>query len=90
MRNEANPGKHLNIWLTAAAWSRAAQENGTVIDIVTVANDLNNARRARIDAELACCDIEELAAAIRCRHPAIRRLIDERRASELRCGLLPN
>ncbi len=30
--------------------------------------ELHNARQARIDAELACCDVEELAAAIRQSH----------------------
>jgi hypothetical protein len=30
--------------------------------------ELHNARQARIDAELACCDVEELAAAIRQLH----------------------
>jgi hypothetical protein len=34
----------------------------------TVQLELHNARQARIAAELACCDIEELAAEIRQSH----------------------
>jgi hypothetical protein len=34
----------------------------------TVQLELYNARQARIAAELACCDVEELAAAIRQSH----------------------
>jgi hypothetical protein len=49
-----------------------------MIDIASVVDDLNRARRARIDAELACSDIEELAETIRCSHLAFRRLIAER------------
>ena len=38
------------------------------IDLKTVEFELHNARQARIAAELACCDVEELAAAIRQSH----------------------
>jgi hypothetical protein len=37
-------------------------------DLKSVEIELHNARQARIDAELACCDVEELAAAIRQSH----------------------
>jgi hypothetical protein len=36
-----------------------------MIDRKAVELELHNARQARITAELACCDVEELAAAIR-------------------------
>jgi hypothetical protein len=39
-----------------------------MLDLKSVQLELHNARQARIDAELACCDIEELAAAIRQSH----------------------
>jgi hypothetical protein len=39
-----------------------------MLDLKSVELELHNARQARIDAELACCDIEELAAAIRQSH----------------------
>jgi hypothetical protein len=35
------------------------------LDPKSVELELRNARQARIAAELACCDVEELAAAIR-------------------------
>jgi hypothetical protein len=34
------------------------------IDLEAVELDLHNARQARIAAELACCEVEEFAAAI--------------------------
>jgi hypothetical protein len=39
-----------------------------MLDLKAVELELHNARRARIAAELACCDIEELASAIRQSH----------------------
>jgi hypothetical protein len=39
-----------------------------MLDLKSVELELHNARQARIDAELACCDVEELAAAIRQSH----------------------
>jgi hypothetical protein len=79
LKNKPNRGKHPDIGLTAAGWTRAAPEKCAMIDIASVIEDLNKARRARIDAELACCDIEELAETIRCSHLAFRRLIAEQR-----------
>jgi hypothetical protein len=38
------------------------------VDFKSVELELHNARQARIAAELACCDVEELAAAIRQSH----------------------
>jgi hypothetical protein len=39
-----------------------------MLDLKAVELELHNARQARIAAELACCDVEELAAAIRQSH----------------------
>jgi hypothetical protein len=39
-----------------------------MFDLKSVELELHNARQARIAAELACCDVEELAAAIRQSH----------------------
>jgi hypothetical protein len=39
-----------------------------MFDPKSVERELHNARQARVDAELACCDIEELAATIRQSH----------------------
>jgi hypothetical protein len=39
-----------------------------MFDLKAVELELRNARQARIAAELACCDVEELAAAIRQSH----------------------
>jgi len=36
-----------------------------IIDFKAVELELHNARQARIAAELACCEVEEFAAAIR-------------------------
>jgi hypothetical protein len=50
-----------------------------MIDIKVVEVELYNARQARINAELACCEIEELAEEIRQSHHAFRRLMSEQR-----------
>jgi hypothetical protein len=39
-----------------------------MFDLRSVELELHNARQARIAAELACCDVEELAEAIRQSH----------------------
>jgi hypothetical protein len=39
-----------------------------MFDLKDAELELHNARQARIAAELACCDVEELAAAIRQSH----------------------
>ena len=39
-----------------------------IIDFEAVELELHNARQARIAAELACCQVEEFAAAIRRSH----------------------
>jgi hypothetical protein len=39
-----------------------------MFDLKAVELELHNARQARIAAELACCDVEELAATIRQSH----------------------
>jgi hypothetical protein len=39
-----------------------------MFDLKSVELELHNARQARIAAELACCDVEELTAAIRQSH----------------------
>jgi hypothetical protein len=51
-----------------------------MVDVHTVEIELQNARRARINAQLACYDIEELAEEIRQSHHAFMRLISERRS----------
>jgi hypothetical protein len=45
-----------------------------MIDFKAVETELQNAREARIKAELACCDMEELAEEIRRAHVAFLRL----------------
>jgi hypothetical protein len=49
-----------------------------MVDLQSLEIELRNARKARINAELACCDVEELAAEIRqsvmARLPACLRL----------------
>jgi hypothetical protein len=50
-----------------------------MVDLQAVETELQNARRARINAELACYDIEELTEEIRQSHHAFIRLISERR-----------
>ncbi len=54
-----------------------------MVDLQTLEIELQNARQARINAELACCDIEELAEEIRQSHGAFMRLIAERRKFKL-------
>jgi hypothetical protein len=54
-----------------------------MVDLHSVEIELRNARRARINAELACCDVEELAAEIRQSHHTFMRLIAERREVRL-------
>jgi hypothetical protein len=50
-----------------------------MVDLQAVETELQNARQARINAELACRDIEGLAEEIRQSHHAFMRLIAERR-----------
>jgi hypothetical protein len=45
-----------------------------MIDIANVALELRNARAARINAELACCEMEELVETVRRAHLAFVRL----------------
>jgi len=58
-------------------------KGGTMVDLQAVEIELQNARRARINAELACCDIEELTEEIRQSHDAFLRGIAERRSLRL-------
>jgi hypothetical protein len=51
-----------------------------MVDLHAVEIELQNARQARIRAELACCDIEELTEEIRRSHHAFMRR-DQRRAT---------
>lgn len=46
-----------------------------MVDLQSVEIELRNARKARINAELACCDVEQLAADIRQSHDAFMRLL---------------
>ena len=59
------------------------REGSTMVDNQAVEVELQNARQARINAELACCDIEELTEEIRQSHHAFMRLISERRSFRL-------
>jgi hypothetical protein len=52
-----------------------------MIDLNAVALDLRNAREARVKAERACCDIEELAEEIREAHRVFVRLTLARRGA---------
>jgi len=54
-----------------------------MVDLQAVEIELQNARKARINAELACCDIEQLTEEIRQSHHAFMRLISERRGFRL-------
>ena len=54
-----------------------------MVDFQAVEIELHNARQARINAELACCDIEELTEEIRQSHHAFMRLISEQRSIRL-------
>jgi hypothetical protein len=44
-----------------------------MVDLQAVQIELQNARRARINAQLACCDIEDLTDEIRRSHHAFLR-----------------
>jgi hypothetical protein len=50
-----------------------------MVDLQAVEIELHKARQARINAELACCDIEELTEEIRQSHNAFMRQMSERR-----------
>jgi hypothetical protein len=50
-----------------------------MVDLQAAQIELQNARRARINAELACCDIEELTEEIRRSHYAFMRRVSVRR-----------
>jgi len=54
-----------------------------MVDLQAVETELQNARQARINAELACCDIEELTEEIRQSHRAFMRFLSERRRFRL-------
>jgi hypothetical protein len=54
-----------------------------MVDFQTVEMELKNARQARINAELACCDIEELAEEIRQSQHAFMGLMSKRRGFRL-------
>jgi hypothetical protein len=54
-----------------------------MVDLKAVEIELHNARQARINAELACCDVEELAEDIRRSHLAFMRLIADQRSTRL-------
>jgi hypothetical protein len=55
-----------------------------MIDFKAVELELSNARRARIAAELACCDVEEFAESIRQSQAIWMRKVSARPASEER------
>ena len=59
------------------------KQGDSMVDLQTVEIELQNARQARINAELACCDVEELAEEIRQSHHAFMRLISDRRSFRL-------
>jgi hypothetical protein len=48
-----------------------ARQGDYMVDLQSVEIELQNARKARINAELACCDVEQLAAEIRRSHRTI-------------------
>jgi hypothetical protein len=54
-----------------------------MIDLKAVETDLDNARQARINAELICCEIEELAEEIRQARLAFMQLKSAWRGSRL-------
>jgi hypothetical protein len=57
-----------------------------MIDLKAVELELHNARRARIAAELACCDIEEFAEAIRQSHIVwVQQVTARRPGDDSRC-----
>ena len=53
------------------------------VDRNAVEIELQNARQARINAELASCDVEELTAEIRQSHHAFMHLLSARRGVRL-------
>jgi hypothetical protein len=53
------------------------------VDLKAVEIELHNARQARINAELASCDVEEFAEEIRQSHHAFMRLMSEQRGFRL-------
>jgi hypothetical protein len=55
-----------------------------MIDFKAVELELHNARRARIAAEVACCEVEEFAEAIRQSHVVWMQQLSARRAAEQR------
>ena len=55
-----------------------------MVDLQAAQIELQNARRARINAQLACCDIEELTEEIRRAHHAFLRRVAVRRGVGLR------
>jgi hypothetical protein len=56
-----------------------------MVDLQAVQIELHNARRARINAELACCDIEDLTDEIRrARHAFMLRREGTRRGVGMR------
>jgi hypothetical protein len=59
------------------------RQGDDMVDLQTIEIELQNARQARIKAEMACCDIEELAEEIRQSRHAFMRLIAERREFRL-------
>ena len=54
-----------------------------MVDLRTVEIELHNARQARINAELACREIEELAEEIRQAHHAFMQLLAQQRGFAL-------
>lgn len=54
-----------------------------MVDLQAVEIELQKARRARINAQLACCDIEELTEEIRQSHHAFMRLVSEQQSFKL-------
>jgi hypothetical protein len=55
-----------------------------MVDLHAVEIELQNARRARINAQLACCDIEELTEQIRRSRHAFMRQTSVRRGVGMR------
>ena len=55
-----------------------------MVDLQAAQIELQNARRARINAQLACCDIEELTDEIRRAHHAFIRRVSVRRGVGMR------
>lgn len=54
-----------------------------MIDVHALEAELKNARKARVNVELACSDIEELTEEIRQSHGAFMRLMSARRNPSL-------